>query len=242
MSVSPKTQVWIDWVLVTSIPLCHFDESKAPDNFASGCLIEYRNKRFLFSVCHAIDRTSDGWMAYNGFEPGKGSVWYPLGLFNYVSEIAIGSRIFKEIDFCFTEVSENFLPLFQYHTFQALSDERPRHVFQTDLSALPSDDQIFGFSGKVEPEAHGLNAVITTAVVYPGLRFLRTESEYHVFQLPVPHPGHKLFQGCSGAPIVDMNKNVVALVCDGDSESNTIRGVSLARYKSALEFFCNQVA
>jgi hypothetical protein len=74
--------------------------------------------------------------------------------------------------------------------------------------------------------------------VYPGLRFIRTEGEFHIFKLPVSHPGHDHFKGCSGAPIVDMNKQVVALVCDGDPATNTIRSVSTSRYKFAIDFIC----
>src|SRR3546814_18916949 len=72
-------------------------------------------------------------------------------------------------------------------------------------------------------------------VVYPGLRYERTEGGYHVFQLPVQHPGHDAFQGCSGAPILDMERRVVGLVCSGSIPDNTISCVSLARYGVALD-------
>src|SRR3546814_16654161 len=59
-------------------------------------------------------------------------------------------------------------------------------------------------------------------VVYPGLRYERTEGGYHVFQLPVQHPGHDALQGCSGAPILDMERRVVGLVCSGSIDRKSV--------------------
>src|SRR3546814_19908035 len=63
---------------------------------------------------------------------------------------------------------------------------------------------------------------VCSSDLYPGLRYERTEGGYHVFQLPVQHPGHDAFQGCSGAPILDMERRVVGLVCSGSIPDNTI--------------------
>jgi hypothetical protein len=116
------------------------------------------------------------------------------------------------------------------------TDERPRHVFATNLSDGPDPTQIYAFAGQIKPELHGSMAFVTDMIVCPGLRYLRSEGEFHIFQLPVEHPGHQEFKGCSGAPIVDVNKTLVAIVCDGDTSTNTIRGVSVARYKFAFDF------
>jgi hypothetical protein len=125
-------------------------------------------------------------------------------------------------------------------TPRGIFDEHPRHVFKSDLATKPDEKDIFAFAGQIKPEMHGKTALVMEMAVYPGLRFLRSENEFHVFELPVPHPGHGYFRGCSGAPIVDRNKRVVALVCNGDLATNTIRGVSIARYRFAFEFICRQ--
>ena len=125
--------------------------------------------------------------------------------------------------------------IYQIVTPQAVSDERPRHVFRADQIELPTSNQMFAFSGQVKPEQHGRCAVAFQHCVYPGLRYTHTEDEIHFFQLPVEHPGHDSFSGCSGAPIVNMNRNVVALVRGGDTSTNTVHGVSLARYKPLVD-------
>ena len=163
-----------------------------------------------------------------------------LGLFNYVEEITKGSGQITEIDICYVEVGLNFKPSFQFRTPRALSDERPREIFSTACFAEPVTGVEYAFSGRVQPELHGKSSFASTPTVYPGLTYVRSEGAYHIFKLPVEHPGHEFFQGYSGAPIVDMHGNVVALVCRGDVLSNTIRGVSTSRYLFAIEFLCRQ--
>jgi len=240
MQLRPQSREWLEWVLITSIPLRRFIAENVPVGIASGTLIDYGERRFLLSVRHAVDRGADGWVVDLGYEPGKGTAIYRPRSFNYVAEMVRGSGALREIDFCYTEVARDLVSTYQNVTPHGISNECPRHVFQPDLTAVPDPNGIFAFSGQVKPELHGSDALATEMNVYPGLRYLRTESEFHVFELPIAHPGHEHFRGCSGAPIVDMNKQVVALVCSGDPETNTIQGVSLARYKFAFDFLCNQ--
>lgn len=240
MQISQRSREWLEWVLITSVPLRRLNEAEVPIGIASGCLIDYAERRFLISVQHAVDRGSEGWVIDLGYEPGKGTAIYRPRSFNYVAEMVRGSGVLREIDFCYTEVPTDVVSMYQNATPHGVSDERPRHFFQTNLTATPDPKGIFAFSGQVKPELHGSTAITTEMNVYPELRFLRTEGEFHVFKLPVPHPGHEQFKGCSGAPIVDMQQEVVALVCSGDPTTNTIKGVSLARYKFAFDFLCGR--
>ncbi len=229
---------WLKWMLVTSIPLRQLDESDIPIGFASACLIDYRERRFLLSVQHAVKMQSKNWTVDLGYTPGKGTAFYRPNSFNYVAELTQGESTMREVDFCYTEVPVDLSATYQHRTPRGIFDERPCHIFQTDLTDLPVNSQIYAFSGEVKPEQHGPQAIATEKNVYPGLRYLHTDGEFHIFQLPVEHPGHEYFKGCSGAPIVDMNKKLVALVCSPGESANTIRGVSLARYKLAFDFIC----
>ena len=83
------------------------------------------------------------------------------------------------------------------------------------------------------------HATLDEPAVYPGLRYIKSEGPFFEFMLPVSHPGHDAFRGCSGAPIVDTKRRLVAIVSYGDYEKDTIYGVSLARYKFALDFYCD---
>jgi hypothetical protein len=55
------------------------------------------------------------------------------------------------------------------------------------------------------------------------------------------YPGHEYFKGCSGAPILDSDGKLVALVCMGVPAVNSIYGVSVKRYKAALDILVGDV-
>jgi len=68
-----------------------------------------------------------------------------------------------------------------------------------------------------------------------GLTFERSEGDFFVFKLPFPHPGHDSFHGCSGAPIIDSEARVIALLCGGNTQENTVYGISLKKMKAILD-------
>ena len=113
-------------------------------------------------------------------------------------------------------------------------NQRLRHEFITSLEDLPAKDQVYAFSGRVGTAQIDETTYWSEPNVYPGLRYRHTEGHYHVFELPVQHPGHEAFKGCSGAPIVDRKQRTVALVCSGDFESNMITGVSVHHVAPAI--------
>ena len=227
---------WLEWMPTTSVPLFHLNGDDLPTGSASGTFIDYHGRRLLLSVQHAVNRGANGWVVLLGNERERGASVFPLRDFNYVAEMTRGSERIHHIDFCYVEVPNDLTSIFQHASPRGSVDERPRHVFVTELASSPDPNQVFAFAGQVKTEMHGTTAVVGDMVVFPGLRYVRTEQEFHVFQLPVPHPGHDEFKGCSGAPIVDMNRTVVAVLCNGDAATNTVRGVSLARYRFAFDF------
>ena len=120
----------------------------------------------------------------------------------------------------------------------AVSDVRPRSVFGVDDLIAPTALSVCAFAGEVKPEQHTADSIATEMNVYPGLKWDGTDGPYHSFQLPVPHPGHSAFRGCSGAPVVDMERRVVGFVCDGDMPSNTVRAVAATTVAAALRAYC----
>lgn len=219
-------------MLVTSVPLRHLDETGNPIGIASGCLAVSNGRKFLLSVRHAVRPDSKGWAIELDYDRRRhGTEMYWPKTFLYMAEIYI--------DFCFAEVVADLQPIYANRTPYSTSDVRPRHIFQIEDFAEPTQAGVFAFSGQVKPERHGTEAMATEMNVYPGLRFLRSEGPNHVFQLPVEHPGHESFKGCSGAPIVDMDRRVVALVSSGDKDAGTVTGVAISRAVIALNRYCN---
>jgi hypothetical protein len=230
---------WLNWVLTTSIPLCFLDADAKIIPSGSAALLAHGNRKFLLSVEHAVPMHSADRMAYLRAAPNGGSELYRIGAFNYLAKIADDASGLSCLDFGFVEVDASFEPVYQHRTPLAISDERPRHIFATSAASLPATGVEYAFSGRIRPELHGGCATVTATAYYSGLRFLRTEGPFHVFSLPVRHPGHDAFQGCSGAPIVDVNENFVALLIGGDEASNTVHGVAADRYLYGIDHLCS---
>lgn len=239
MVITPQVREWLDWVLITSHPLRRLDDQENLLGISSGTLFDYRGRRFLLTAQHSVPLGSNDWLLDLGKVSDKGTEIYKPKNFLYVGEYTRSTGEGRVIDFCFSELPVDLNSIYQQRTPWLSGEERYRHVFNSDLTILPSAEQIYAFSGEIQPEKHGTGSYAMTMTVNPGLKYLRTDSEMHVFGLPVTHPGHEHFRGCSGAPIVDMNRQVVALVCGGNEEEGTVYGVSIARYKFALDFYCS---
>ena len=242
MEITPEIQQWLEWMILTSQPLRKLSEDKMPVGIASGTLLDFRGKRFLLTVSHAVNMENTDWVMELGYDENEGTEVYKLNHFSYIGELNIKSGKMEHIDYAYAEIATDVHPVFQTLTPRGPASEKmPRHIFTEEDIVEPSVNSVYAFSGQVFPERHGESAFVTQPTVYPGLKFLRSEGSFHIFKLPVEHPGHDSFQGCSGAPIVDLKGKIVALVCKGFEEDNTIYGVSLSRYKFSLEFHCSEI-
>lgn len=239
MQLSRRSQDWLKWMSVTSIPLRHLAEDGRPIGIASGCMVVCKGRKFLLSACHAVQPGSKGWAIELGYDPRQGTEMYWPKNFLYMAEMQKGSGVVEHIDFCFAEVAADLQPIYARRTPCSTFDVRQRHIFDIADFAEPTQAGVFAFSGQVRPEMHGPDAMVTEMHVYPGLRFVRSEGSSHIFQLPVGHPGHDSFRGCSGSPIVDLDRRVVALVSSGGEDSCTIIGVAVSRAMIALNWYCN---
>lgn len=233
---------WLGWVLITSIPLKRLAPDGLPIGIASGCLINYRNRRFLLTASHAVELGLSDWVIHLGDGGEMGTKIYRPFSFIYPKGIRRSTSELIEIDFTFAEVATDIEPIFQHLTPRGpMSEKRLRHIFDLVAIGSPDKDELYAFSGEINPEMHGANALVTQPTVYPGLRYLETDGLLHQFKLPVPHPGHSYFEGCSGAPIVDSRGRLVALVTSGDEERNIISGITLSNFKSTLDFYCDSI-
>jgi hypothetical protein len=240
--ISDEQKKWLEWVLITSIPLKRLAADDLPIGIASGCLVNFRDRRFLLTVSHAVALGLSDWVIQLGDGGEMGTEIYRPFAFLYPQEIRRSTGEILNVDFTFAEVSTDIEPTFQQLTpLGPMTEKRQRHIFDLDAVGNPDENELYAFAGEINPEMHGTFAFVTQPTVYPGLRYVWSDGLFHQFQLPVPHPGHSYFKGCSGAPIVDINERLVALVTGGDEERNIIYGMSLSRLKSTLDFYCNDI-
>lgn len=235
---SQKEQTeWLKSVQRSSIPLRRVNEELLPQGIASGCLINYLGKRILLSVFHAVGK-SGRWLIQLKYDAQRGQTeTYSPNAFNFLAEMRLGSPEIKNIDFAYTEVPSDIVSYFQdLKPTGECVEEFERTIFKPDFNITPRTDEFYGFSGEVMPDfVSDFSALVVEHRTYPGLEYLRTEHSFHYFKLPVTHPGHEHFKGCSGAPIIDTKGNVIALVSGGSIENGEIWGVALNKYKIALD-------
>ncbi|MEW6667398.1 MAG: hypothetical protein AB1512_19510 [Thermodesulfobacteriota bacterium] len=234
MGITSEVQAWLEWVLTTSIPLLQLGTGDDVLDTGSGAMVDYKGHRFIVSVEHSVKRDSSGWAI--AIQQGEsGLEFYRPNSFVYVGEFRRSTSTLRHLDLCLAEVDPNLDSWYEYRTPRGLFDRRPHHVFGQNSMTQPDADAVYAFSGRIRRERHGRDAIVTEMVVYPGLKFTHSDHEVLHFSLPVPHPGHNFFKGCSGSPIVDRNQRVVALVIGGDIEKNMVLGIALDRCLPGFE-------
>jgi hypothetical protein len=237
MTVSAEIMEWLHWVSLTSLPLYRLDKEDKPVGVASGCLVNIDGRKLVLSVSHATG--SGRWVAEMQFDSAldKTLIHY-FGKQWSAQHLDQNTSMSDELDFSFTEVPTDFFSMMQErNSVGEIVKQRLRHEFVTSLEDLPEKDEVYAFTGRVRTAQLDETTYWSEPNVYPGLRYRRTEGCYHVFELPVEHPGHDAFKGCSGAPIVDRKRRIVALVCSGDDDSNTITGVSVHHIARAIHAY-----
>ena len=234
MNESFERKLWL-----STVPLVSTDVRGLPTGIASGCFVRYGEKKLLLSVQHA---TGNGgiWAIQQQYVPNRGAELYRLGEVNFLMKININTSEIVDVDFSYVEVPESTFAKRQEinpDTAEILTEE---YIFtlSSSLEDEPCTNTRYGFSGLVKPsidQCGGNNCLVTESRVYTDLEYLRTEGDYHYFQLPFKHPGHQHFQGCSGAPIIGEDGKLVALVCGGNIATNELWGISLKAYKLPVD-------
>lgn len=227
-----KREDWISTIKLSSIPLRQLDENLSPIGSASGCLIDYGGKRLILTVSHATGDNGN-WAIETKFIPGKGTELYQIGSMNFLRQGDISTGQFNEIDFAYATVPDQLTSYYQEIEAGVVKVETARLVFQIDFDLVPNSSNKYGVSGQTHLSKANSYLAGELSIAL-DLKYERLQEEYYIFRLPSQHPGHEYFKGCSGAPIIDDKGNVVALICSGNTEENTIYGISLRKYKTPL--------
>lgn len=225
----------IKTINLSSVPLRQLNKQGIPENIASGCLINFKGKKILLSVQHATGN-SGNWVIENKFISGKGTECYALGNMHFLSSGNIKTNKVHLVDFSFVSIPND--AIFYFQGRDSLGNIMPcekRIVFDVNFFISPCKNESYGFAGGSMPEWHPGNKLVTQHIIYTDLKFSHTKDDLHSFALPISHPGHEYFKGCSGAPIIDTNGNIVALICGGNKGKNNIYGISLKEYYVAID-------
>ncbi len=230
---------WQDLIKYSSVQLRKHDDQDVPCGFGSGCLLDFKGGRFLLTVFHVAQRSSK-WSAQIKFddELQKIEVLF-LNEFSYLADYYEDKKTIQDVEFSFHPVRPDFKSFYHNRNWKGETLEfKERPVFTVDNISEPNKDTYYGFSGDIQPILFpDLNAFETTQHIYHGLKFDRVENGMLYFKLPEDHPGHEMFQGCSGAPIIGEDGKVVSLVSGGCDKDNEIYGCNLLKCIRTLDYF-----
>jgi hypothetical protein len=233
-------QKWFETLELSSIPLRELGPDLMPICVASGCLVEYSGKRLLLSVQHATGNMGN-WAVEVEFDPSKGTMGYQLGQMNFLKRGSLNTGQVKDVDFSYAEVPMDLQPRYQRVSSDGdIELDLPHRIVTLDFAVAPPEEKKYGFSGQIMSQRKG-KFLTSQPVVYHDLTFEGPSDDYFVFGLPMGNPGSEYFKGCSGAPIMDPEGNVVALVSHGYPSQGAVYGVSLRAYKVALDILVGNV-
>lgn len=221
-------------IKLSSVPIRKIGKNLIPTGCASGCLIDYKGKRILLTVHHATGDMGN-WAIEIRYVPGKGTQLYQLSGINFLKTMDLDTMVVKDVDFAYVAVPDGLESFYQeFGTNYEIVSEIPRKICKVNFDLEPSRSETYGFSGLVKTKFDGI-FLAAEHKMYLDLKFIEKDGDFLVFELPMKHPGHGFFKGCSGAPITDAIGNTVALVCGGDIETNCIFGISLKKYQMPIE-------
>jgi len=161
---------------------------------------------------------------------------------NFLLKGSISSEKLEDVDYSYVEVPIGLVAYRQ--EIKDLGTLIPITVHQIQFTEKPIENIQYGFCGMIKPslEKHFGDVCLGGDIkIYTGLEFIRTEGDYFIFQLPIKHPGHEYFKGCSGAPIQSEKGDIVALVCGGNTAKNEIRAISLNTYKTVIDLLVGNI-
>jgi len=212
--------------LYSSAQLCQLDANRLPCAVGSACLARLSDGRLLLLTVAHVTGNNGNWAIQLEYDRSQGAKCFQIGALNYVMRFSLPDASATKVDFAYALIPSD-LKAYR-HFLTPAGDTIGKHEvveYQFPFYDLPTAEGVYSFCGAVMPQMAdnlfqpGRPILDTELRDYTGLKYLRTESDFHVFKLPFDHPGHIHFKGCSGSPILSENGRPVALVSWGDEDT-----------------------
>ncbi len=210
-----------------------------PEVFGSSCILSYQDRLFFISVFHVVNYDLTTFLETNLPPNDIGPPMHPIGglcsydLFEISNDMKV--KVFDDLlqktmgtlDLTFAEIKGSFSLLQPEVDFGAFKIEASNKIF-FDIAdiAIPDKNKTYGFFGKIKPEYNG-KYLTMTPTLKNNLEFHRTNGYFHIFLAPEIILRKEDYEGCSGAPIIDSEGNLVAIACKVRVGSKMIYGFSI---------------
>jgi hypothetical protein len=222
-------------------------ENPKPQVFGSGCLINYLDRLFFISVFHVTNYDLTAFLETNLPPNEIGPPIQPIGglcsfdLFEVTKDMEIKEfedllkKPLETLDVTFAEVKHPITLLQPEMDFGAFKiDAGHKIILSSDNLAIPTKDKTYGFYGKIKHKYNGKYLEMTPTFKH-SLTFHRTNKYFHMFLAPETIVNKEDYEGCSGAPILDSDGNIVALACKILVGSKVIYGFSIQECMKLLK-------
>jgi len=221
----------------------------------SGVMIRFSNRFFFCTVEHNIEQNNNKVAILTGKREGDIAITvqpYELSFLKQtrlkeftaeeLTKVIGNVDTIKPLDVAFAETQE--LNLLQERNTITTSDGLTleidagyKNVVDLEQVDLIKKNARYSFAGRVKSEINAEGQYSFEETIVTGIKLVDMDDHIIRFDLGRPIGNHRRFEGCSGAPILDKNGNLVALLKGGDKnvESCYIYGFRLDRLKAYIK-------
>lgn len=227
-----------------------------PTGLGSGCLVRYGDERLLLSVAHVTDKDAATCIVVDDRPVRNTYPIYCVGAMNYVEKwdlnrlkeqqsffdksIPREAKAYGLIDLSYTLVDSSVVLKQRAVQFGSLTIEAGSKLdIQVNLEDKPNRENQYAFCGRVRPlfVTGGVDQLEMTETLRHGLRFVAQRGDYYEFELPQDIQDDLDYIGTSGAPIMDADGKLIALVTHGYEGSRRLFGIALAHFKTSIDAY-----
>ena len=215
-------------IKLNSVPLHCLNNEKIPIGIGTGFIIDMPDCDYLLTAHHVINNIQGDLGILREFLPGKGPLYVVLKNFSYPYILdKKTNRIKSIVDFAYKKIPCKYDYSYQELIYPGIiTISKPIKKFKIDQIKKPDTKSIYSFAGHTKP-CNVANIIFDTVLMeHFDYKYIRTDELEYVFKPPIKHPGDDFYSGCSGAPIVDEENNLVSLLIRGDQEKDEIYGIN----------------
>jgi hypothetical protein len=225
----------LDRIMISAIPIRKLNINHNVIGNRSGCLINYHGSRFILTAAHHIEPDQRWAAEIRANYHNHMTQVYLLGGLTFLFTGNLETGEVRQVDLAYQSVPGDLISYHQEFTVaDGLTRESERPVFPLIEDVALNRRALYGFCGQANVDIAAQAGYLGLDHRFePDLRYVRDEDDLHVFRLNHAHPGHEYYEGCSGAPILDSQGRLVALVVGG-GEGDLIYAISPQVYANVF--------
>jgi hypothetical protein len=227
-------------IVKSSISLVVVDPSNLePKGYGSGCIVGYLNRFFLLSVDHVANIEKSAVLIQTNLPPqGLQSSMYSAGSMCRFKEFKIidfpNNYSSEDVDITFCEIKDSLKLLQPKVTVMDITIEGLKEIINFEFVGNPVNKKKYGFYGNINNRFNGASLLSEPKLEFP-LTYKSSSGRYHIFNTMSKIQREKDYEGCSGAPILGEDGEIIGLVASVNPHSNLLFAFSIKECKKLLD-------